>query len=228
MIFNLFTTTNRREVAKLYENAFKELYSLYIKEKKFNLLPSFLDYSFIKCNKYLENFLCSISAITSKSKTLKNEAEVNQIMKLTIENLNKIFCKHTKYDSKTLERLKMMEFYKLQPPQVSIYRQNTPLLNNTEVKYERVLESRYNPDLDNEEYEVKIIENNKSKENNLKGGCTTIYKAMTISEHSAQTTKVSQTPVWKKNPFLKRLKREESNDIHPIKKTKPVFSNKSI
>ena len=52
----------------------------------------------------------------------------------------------------------MLEFYKLQPPQSSVYRQHNPILKNYNGKMERVTEPNYEPDFDIEDIEAMLSE----------------------------------------------------------------------
>lgn len=118
-ILGRFNPKNQKENSDLYEEMYNLILEHYNNCKNYTSVSTYLNFLLLKSNPYLERFF-SITVLETVEDAPKNNA--SEIIKYTYNNLENLFSRHTTYGEAEIKRLKMMQFYNLQPPsQEEIY-----------------------------------------------------------------------------------------------------------
>lgn len=137
--FEEFKPSSRLEITNIYENVFKEIIKIYTLKNNYSSLPGYLNYKIIKSNIYLEKFFV-LKTIENKETDFNNNH--TKIINHLSKHFDKYLIQYSTSSTNLLQKLQMMIFYNLQPPQASIIYNHFPVFDNSE--YELVYKDNRN------------------------------------------------------------------------------------
>ncbi len=108
--------SSRNEISNIYENLFAHIINTYEHKKLHCELPTYLNYLILKSNPILEEFFISKVRIE-----IPEKIDYLDLIKYTSKNFEKLIISYTNLNSKTLLKLQMIQFYKLQPSSSSLH-----------------------------------------------------------------------------------------------------------
>lgn len=93
-------------------------------------MPTYLNYLVLNCNQNLKNFLISKIREENQNNPQFDKSDI-EMTKFLSKNLDKVFTKYTNCGVETLNKLQMIQFYYLQPPQAKLLSDYRPIFENS-------------------------------------------------------------------------------------------------